>query len=104
MTNGKFYTFNYFFQFCFKILFPIIFKFFLYLGTFRALSDVILNDLSEREQEALVNHVRDAVAQFEVQDLALLLPLLLSNTSIQEAVLKTVITFVTNEMRLTLVD
>lgn len=63
-----------------------------------------MNDLSDQEKEALVNHVRNAVEEFEIQDLALLLPLLLSNVSIQQAVLKTVVTFVTNEMRMTLVD
>ncbi|KAL5276021.1 C19orf12 family protein [Megaselia abdita] len=73
-------------------------------GTFRPVSDVIMNDLSDREKEALVNHVRNAVAEFEVTDLALLLPLLLSNVSIQQAVLKTVVTFVTNEMRMSIVD
>lgn len=73
-------------------------------GTFRPVSDVIMNDLSDREKEALVNHVRSAVAQFEITDMALLLPMLMSNVSIQQAVLKTVVTFMTNEMRMSIVD
>lgn len=63
-----------------------------------------MNDLSDREKEALVNHVRNAVAEFEIADMTLLLPLLISNVSIQQAVLKTVVTFVTNEMRMSIVD
>lgn len=75
-----------------------------FVGTFRAVSDVIINDLSEREKESLVNHVRNAVAEFHITDLAILLPMLISNVSVQEAVLKTVVTFITNEMRMSIVD
>ncbi|XP_036319306.1 protein C19orf12 homolog [Rhagoletis pomonella] len=73
-------------------------------GTFRPLADVLLNDLTDRQQEQLVRHVNNAVAQFEISDLALLLPLIMNNASIQQAVLKTAISFVSNELNLQIID
>lgn len=73
-------------------------------GTFRPLADVLLNDLNDDQKERLVRHVNNAVAEFEISDLAMLLPLLMNNASIQQAVLKTAISFVSNELRCQIVD
>ncbi|XP_053950079.1 protein C19orf12 homolog [Anastrepha obliqua] len=73
-------------------------------GSFRPLADVLLNDLTDEQQEQLVRHVNNAVAEFEISDLAVLLPLLMNNASIQQAVLKTAITFVSNELKMQIID
>lgn len=82
----------------------IVFFFLLFVGTFRPLADVLLNDLNDDQKERLVRHVNNAVAEFEISDLAMLLPLLMNNASIQQAVLKTAISFVSNELRCQIVD
>ena len=63
-----------------------------------------MNDLTERQQEQLVQHVQAAVADVGVSDLALLIPLLARNADIQTAVLRTVTSFVTNELRMQIID
>ncbi|XP_055844099.1 protein C19orf12 homolog [Episyrphus balteatus] len=73
-------------------------------GTFRPIGEILMNDLTERQQEQLVQHVQAAVADVGVSDLALLIPLLARNADIQTAVLRTVTSFVTNELRLQIID
>lgn len=73
-------------------------------GTFRPIGEILMNDLSDQQQEALVQHVQAAVADVGVSDLALLIPLLARNTDIQMAVLQTVTAFVTNELRMQIID
>nr|XP_014089018.1 protein C19orf12 homolog [Bactrocera oleae] len=73
-------------------------------GTFRPLADVLLNDLNDDQQERLVRHVNNALAEFAISDLAMLLPLLMNNANIQQAVLKTVTSFVSNELRCQIID
>lgn len=73
-------------------------------GTFRPIGEILMNDLTDQQQEALVQHVQAAVADVGVSDLALLIPLLARNTDIQMAVLQTVTAFVTNELRMQIID
>ncbi|XP_039958257.1 protein C19orf12 homolog [Bactrocera neohumeralis] len=73
-------------------------------GTFRPLADVLLNDLNDAQQERLVRHVNNAVAEFAISDLAMLLPLLMNNAGIQQAVLNTAISFVTNELKCQVIE
>lgn len=73
-------------------------------GKFRPLGDVIINDLSDTQKEQLVQHVTNAVKDIHPTDLALLLPLIMNNVSIQQAVLKTVVSFVSSELRLQIID
>jgi len=63
-----------------------------------------LNDLTDRQREKLVQHVSKAVADIHPTDVVLLLPLIMQNASIQQAVLNTVMSFVTNELRMQIVD
>lgn len=57
--------------------------------------------MTDRQREQLKVHIMAVASDFEVTDLAALLPMIMmNNTSIQAAVLKTVMTFVTNEMHL----
>ncbi|KAI8121650.1 hypothetical protein FF38_06494 [Lucilia cuprina] len=73
-------------------------------GSFRPLGDVIINDLSDTQKEQLVQHVTKAVQDVHPTDLVMLLPLIMNNVSIQQAVLKTVVSFVSNELRLQVID
>ncbi|XP_017006667.2 protein Nazo [Drosophila takahashii] len=73
-------------------------------GTFRPLGEVILNDLTDGQREQLVQHVSKAVAEIHPSDVVMLLPLIVQNASIQQAVLNTVMSFVTNELRMQIVD
>ncbi|XP_065366525.1 protein C19orf12 homolog [Calliphora vicina] len=73
-------------------------------GSFRPLGDVIINDLTDTQKEQLVQHVTKAVQDVHPTDLVMLLPLIMNNLSIQQAVLKTVVSFVSNELRLQVID
>ncbi|XP_017134049.1 protein C19orf12 homolog [Drosophila elegans] len=73
-------------------------------GSFRPLGEVILNDLTDAQREQLVQHVSKAVADIHPTDFVMLLPLIVQNASIQQAVLNTVMSFVTNELRMQIVD
>lgn len=73
-------------------------------GTFRPLGEVILNDLTDAQREQLVQHVTTAVADVQPTDLVMLLPLITQNASIQQAVLNTIMSFVTNELRMQIID
>ncbi|XP_013098635.1 protein C19orf12 homolog [Stomoxys calcitrans] len=73
-------------------------------GNFRPLGDVIINDLSDAQKELLVQKVTDALKDVHPTDLALLLPLIMNNVSIQRAVLNTVVSFVSSELRLQIID
>ncbi|XP_023167190.1 protein C19orf12 homolog [Drosophila hydei] len=73
-------------------------------GTFKPLGEVILNDLTDAQREQLVQHVTTAVADVHPTDLVMLLPLITQNASIQQAVLNTIMSFVSNELRMQIVD
>ncbi|XP_067640531.1 protein Nazo [Eurosta solidaginis] len=73
-------------------------------GSFRPLADVLLNDLTDAQQEQLIRHVNKALAEFQISDLAILLPMIMSNANIQQAVLKTAKSFVSNELKLQIID
>ncbi|XP_017062931.1 protein C19orf12 homolog [Drosophila eugracilis] len=73
-------------------------------GSFRPLGEVIMNDLTDTQREQLVQHVSKAVAEIHPTDVVMLLPLIVQNASIQQAVLNTVMSFVTNELRMQIVD
>lgn len=73
-------------------------------GKFRPVSHVIMHEMSNQERERLKNHIVAALAEFHPTDIAVILPLLMGNAAAQRAVLSTVASFITNEMRLTIVD
>lgn len=66
---------------------------------FRTVGDIIRNDLTTEQKWRLQEHIVNSVRGVHPTDLALLMPLIMSTPSLQEAVLKTVVTFVSNEMR-----
>lgn len=56
------------------------------------------------QKEQLQENIVNAFRQLHPVDIAMLLPLLANTPSLQQAVLRTVTTFVTNELRYTLAN
>lgn len=73
-------------------------------GQFKPVSEIIKNDLTPIQREKLLEHIMASVRDFQVTDVAILLPMLMSTASIQQTVLNTVVSFIGNEMRLQVVD
>nr|CAD7610194.1 unnamed protein product [Timema genevievae] len=73
-------------------------------GKFKPVSHVILYDLSLRQQEQLAVSLQRVVSDFRVDDVAILLPLLLTNSSCQAAILKQVVLFLQSEMNMQIID
>ncbi|KXJ76773.1 protein C19orf12 homolog [Aedes albopictus] len=73
-------------------------------GRFRPVSHIIMQEMSDREREKLKDHLVAALSEFHPTDVAMLLPLLMGNAAAQRAVLSTVASFITNEMRMQIVD
>lgn len=71
---------------------------------FRTVGDIIQNELTTEEKWRLQEHIVNSVRQIHPTDIAMLLPLILNTPSLQEAVMKTVLTFITNEMRYTIAN
>lgn len=69
-------------------------------GKFKSLAEVIRDDMTPHQREHLANRVEHALRGFEIQDLAILLPLLMENANIQQAIIRTVISFLEHEMRM----
>ncbi|XP_053694327.1 protein C19orf12 [Sabethes cyaneus] len=73
-------------------------------GKFRPVSEIILVEMSDRERERLKGHIVAALAEFHPTDMAVLLPLMMGSVGAQQAILRTVVSFITNEMRMQIVD
>ena len=56
--------------------------------------------MTPHQREHLANRVEHALRGFQIQDLAILLPLLMENANIQQAIIRTVISFLEHEMRM----
>lgn len=68
------------------------------------MGEIILHDLTDTQREQLVQHVTQAIAEVHPTDIVMLLPLITQNATIHQAVLNTVLSFVTNELRMQIVD
>uniref|UniRef100_A0A182PBK3 Uncharacterized protein n=1 Tax=Anopheles epiroticus TaxID=199890 RepID=A0A182PBK3_9DIPT len=73
-------------------------------GQFKPVSHIIRYDLSAPEQERLKQRVMDALSEFQATDMIMILPLLTGSASAQQAVLGAVVSFLTNEMRMQIID
>lgn len=69
---------------------------------FRSFGDIIRNDLSMAQKERLQVQIVNAVCKINPVDLEILLPLLSVTPSLQQAALRTVAEFITNELHYTL--
>jgi hypothetical protein len=74
------------------------------LGTFKSAAIVIRDEMSDENKEKLCQHVVEAFKNFDATDLAMLVPLLMTNVSFQTVVLKKVVEFITDEMRMQVID
>lgn len=71
---------------------------------FRSIASVINEDLTPYQRNQLYDRIVAAVSQVDARDIALLLPLLAGNAAIQQAILRTVVSFVTNDLQLYVQD
>jgi hypothetical protein len=71
---------------------------------FKPVPQVIMYDMTCEQQERLAASVAAVIADLRVEDMALLLPILLNNPGAKEAVLRSIFTFLQNEMQLQIVD
>lgn len=55
--------------------------------------------MTERQKEKLYEHLVNTVRQIHPTDITLLLPLVTKSATMQQAVLKSLVSFLTNEMR-----
>lgn len=60
--------------------------------------------MTDEQKEKLCGHIVEAFKGFQAQDLAMLIPLLMSSGQFQTIVVKQVVEFLTNEMRLQIID
>lgn len=73
-------------------------------GQFKPVALVILEDMSPLQQAQLAESCMKIIQDFRVEDVAILLPLLLNNSSAQQALMNQLISYVTNEMKLKIID
>lgn len=97
MSNGKFYIFP-------ALLHILMTGRYSVSGTFKPVSHIIKNELTVRQKEKLYEHIMASVRDIDVTDVAILMPLLLNNASIQQKVLTSVATFIGNELSMQIVD
>jgi hypothetical protein len=71
---------------------------------FKPISEVIMHDMTNAQRQQLAASVAAVIADLRVEDITLLLPLLLNSPGANEAVLRSVFAFITNEMQLQIVD
>jgi len=71
---------------------------------FKPISEVIMHDMTNAQRERLAASVAAVIADLRVEDIALLVPMLLTSPSAKEAVLRAVIVFIQNDMQLQIVD
>lgn len=57
-----------------------------------------------QQQEQLCGHITEAFRNFQAQDLAMLIPLLMSSGQFQAVVISKVVQFLTDEMRMQIID
>ena len=71
---------------------------------FKSIPDVIKHDMTDAQREQLAASVLAVIADFSVEDYAMLLELVLNNSVTTEAVLKVVFAFIQEEMQQEIVD
>lgn len=81
-----------------------IFKLSFFLGKFKAVGDIIRDELSNLDRQRLYDHLVKTLKDVDITDLAAFLPLLMGSVPIQKDVLKTVSSFITNQMHMQLME
>ncbi|XP_034247979.1 protein C19orf12 homolog [Thrips palmi] len=73
-------------------------------GHFKPVSRVILEDMTPIQQTQLAASCMRIIQDFRVEDVAILLPLLLNTPAAQQALLTQLTAYITNEMKLKIID
>lgn len=73
-------------------------------GNFKSLGEIIANDLSESEREALKDHVMNAISNVGAIDAVKVVGLILNNDDVRSIALNAIKSFATERMGLTIVD
>lgn len=73
-------------------------------GQFRSIGSVIRDDMTDEQRDRLRDRILEVVRDVEIADATMLLPLLMNSASMQEKVLQTVVSFVSSEMRMQILD
>jgi len=72
--------------------------------TFKPAAVVLREDLTEDQKNQFCDHIIEAFREFGIQDLAMLVPLLTTNLSFQKTLLTHIMQFLTNELRMQIID
>lgn len=73
-------------------------------GSFKSAALIIRDELTEPQKEKLCDHITEAFRNFGPEDLAMLIPLITSSAQFQKIVITHIVQFLTNEMRLQIID
>ncbi|KAE8739429.1 hypothetical protein FOCC_FOCC015070 [Frankliniella occidentalis] len=73
-------------------------------GKFKSVALVIAQDMTPAQQSQLAASCMRIINDFRVEDVAVLLPLLLNSPSAQQALMTQLVGYVTNEMKLKIID
>ncbi|XP_059607937.1 protein C19orf12 homolog [Phlebotomus argentipes] len=71
---------------------------------FRPVSHIIMHDMTSRQRQELVDHLRAAIKDIDAGDAMIAVSLLMGNPNIQKTILQTVVRYLTNQMHLQIVD
>lgn len=78
--------------------------FFLFLDSFKSAALILRDDLTVEQQQVLSRHVHEALKDFGVEDIMMLIPLLASSAPFQKIVLQKVAQFLAQELQMSIID
>ncbi|KAK3907958.1 Protein C19orf12-like protein, partial [Frankliniella fusca] len=73
-------------------------------GKYKSVALVIAEDMTPLQQEQLAASCMRIIADFRIDDVTILLPLLLNSPSAQQALMTQLVTYVTSQMKLQIID
>ncbi|CRL04558.1 CLUMA_CG017629, isoform A [Clunio marinus] len=72
-------------------------------GTFKSAAVVIKEEMTDHEKERLCGHVVEAFKNFSAEDVAMLVPLLMTSDALQKIIVTQVMQFLKNELRMQII-
>lgn len=78
--------------------------FFSILGSFKSAAVIIRDELTDEQSDLLCRHITAAFRDFGPQDIAMLIPLIVSNGQFQKIIIAKLIQFITNEIGMQIID
>ncbi|XP_055703447.1 protein C19orf12 homolog [Phlebotomus papatasi] len=73
-------------------------------GKFRPVSQIIMHDMTRKQRQELVDHLRRAIQDIDAGDAMIAISLVMGNPNMQKAIMQTVVRYLTNQMHLQIVD